>query len=162
MRPLVTLLLTLALAGCASPSPTPSATIPTRALPVPSLAIACVTDAGGLPGHPIPDECPSAIVAFEAAVAPLGVVTRIHIDPGPFECGDMWPGVGSVGVCPGLLLFPGRNMHGWASFAATDKVAAIALDRTPIGQNPATVTGFGPWVARVAAFEVPPAGWVMP
>jgi hypothetical protein len=79
-------------------------------------------------------------------------IARLYIGPGPFQCGDIWPGVGSPIVCFGPIVLPGRQMSGWVSFVGTDKVAAVELHRTP----------GDPWIARVRAFEVPPAGWVMP
>jgi len=112
-------------------------------------------------GGVLADECPSAIVTFDAVAARLGSIARIRIDPDPFQCGDLWPGVGSPPLCFGPMILPGRAMHGWASFVGTDKVAAIALGRSAIG--PYSVgASFGPWQGSLEAFVVPPAGWVMP
>jgi len=100
-------------------------------------------------------------VTFEAVAARLGSIARIRVDPDPFECGDLWPGVGSPPICFGVVILPGLAMHGWASFVGTDKVAAIALRRSSIG--PYSVGApFGPWQGSLEAFVVPPAGWVMP
>ena len=107
------------------------------------------------------DECPSAVVAVEALVARLGPIVRVQVDRGPFECGDLWPGVGSPPMCYGSLIVRGSTMHGWASFLGADKVAAIALQRSSLERN-SVGPPFGPWKARLAAFVVPPAGWVMP
>ena len=107
------------------------------------------------------DECPSAIVAVEALVARLGPIVRVRIDPGPFECGDLWPGVGTPPACFGPAILPGLAMHGWAAFLGMGKVAAISLERSSL--EPKSVTApFGPWKATIAALVVPPAGWVMP
>jgi hypothetical protein len=107
------------------------------------------------------DECPSANVAVEALVARLGAIDQIRIDPGPFECGNLWPGVGSPAMCFAVAIFPGLAMHGWASFLGTGKVAAIALRRSSLERS-SVGPPFGPWQASIAAFVVPPAGWVMP
>jgi hypothetical protein len=117
---------------------------------VASPTVACVSDAG------IPDECPSAIPAFEAVAAKLGSITRIHIDPGPFVCGQPWP-VPPTPVCFEALFLSGTVMHGWASFRETDKVAAIVLSRTRVGDD-----SYGPWRGKLLDFVVPPAGWVGP
>ena len=107
------------------------------------------------------DECPTAIIAFEAVAARLGTIARVRIEPGYFDCGgDIWPGAGSPPACFGVLRLPGSAMHGWANFEGSDEVAAITLTRTLIGQLP--TTSFGPWQGHVEAFVVPPVGWVMP
>lgn len=105
------------------------------------------------------DECPTAIIAFEAIAERLGKIARMRIEPRDFTCGDPWPGV-SYPTCIGVFVLSGSAMHGWASFVGTDKVAAIALSRSPIGQVPST--SFGPWQGRLDVFVVPPVGWVMP
>lgn len=135
-----------------SPAPSPAA----------SPSITCVPELVTLPSGPsMPDECPTAIIAFEAVAARLGTLARIRIEPGTFDCADLWPGVGSPPICFGAFILAGSAMHGWASFVGTDKVAAIALRRSPIGPIP-QATSFGPWVGPLSAFVVPPAGWVMP
>ena len=106
------------------------------------------------------DECPTAIIAFEAVAARLGTIARVRIEAGDFDCGDLWPGVGSPPICFGPFILPGSAMHGWASFVRTDKVAAITLRRSPTGPN--SVAAFGPWHGSLETFVVPPAGWVMP
>lgn len=84
----------------------------------------------------------------------------MRIEPRDFRCGDLRPGAGSPAACIGQLILPGSAMHGWASFAGTDKVAAIALRRSLIGQLPSTSSG--PWQGSIEAFVIPPVGWVMP
>ncbi len=106
------------------------------------------------------DECRTAIIVFEAVAARLGGIAEARIEPGYFDCGDLWPGVGSPPACIGERIPPGTAMHGWASFEGTDNVAAITLARSLTGQLPSA--SFGPWQGRVEAFVVPPVGWVMP
>jgi hypothetical protein len=109
----------------------------------------------GLQGDP----CPSAIAATRAAVAPLGLtIARIHLEPGVFRCGAFWPGVGTPNVCLGPIVLPGTAMFGWVAFSGTAKVAAIQLSRTPSFDT----TPSSPWRASLVAFDMPPAGWVMP
>src|SRR5712691_6981434 len=119
----IALLCTL-LAGCAAPTPsrTPLAS------PAASPAIACMSEHVDLPsGGPMKNECPTAIVAFEAVAARLGTSARLRIEPSDFACADLWPGVGSARPCMQVMRQPGSEMHGWASFAGPDKVAAISL-----------------------------------
>lgn len=133
----------------ASPSPQPS----------PSAAVSCIPEPAEVAPGGSGDPCPMALAAVEAAVAPLALpVTRIYIQPGIFWCGVLWPGLQSTPVCAGPLIVPGARMHGWVAFAGTAKVAAVGLSRTP----PHGSTPGGPWKAGVAAFTVPPDGWVMP
>jgi len=146
-------------ASLATPSPAPSISLSPSAAESPSIS--CISDQTDADGRPLADECPSAIVAVEALVARLGPIAQIRIDPGPFECGDLWPGVGSPAMCFGAAIFPGLAMHGWASFLGTGKVAAIALQRSSL-QRSRVGPPFGPWQARIVTLVVPPAGWVMP
>ena len=106
------------------------------------------------------DECPTAIIAFEAVAAREGTIARVRIEARYFDCRDIWPSPSSPPACIGGLVPPGIAMHGWASFEGTDKVAAITLARSLIGQLPSA--SFGPWQGWVEAFYVPPPGWVMP
>ena len=107
------------------------------------------------------DPCPPAIAAVRAVIEPLGrPIARIVLQPQPFECGDLWPGVGSPAICFGPLVLPGTTMHGWVSFVGSPKVAAVSLRLQP-ATGPSPVPS-SMWVATIAAFEVPPAGWVMP
>jgi hypothetical protein len=124
-----------------------------------------VSDHYNATGGVLADECPTAIVTLKTLAAQLGSIVRIRIDPGPFECGELWPGVGSPPLCFGSAIFPGLTMHGWASFLGTSKVAAIALQRSSLQRSqvgPRVGPPFGPWQASIASFVVPPAGWLMP
>ena len=131
-------------------SPTPSAS----SVASPSgESITCRAYPGPLPSGLQGDPCPSAVAAIRVLVASIArPIARIHIEPGPFSCGDLWPGVGSPNMCFGPIVIPGTSMHGWVSFVGTAKVAAIELHRTP-GHS---------WMAVRRAFVVPPAGWAMP
>jgi len=108
------------------------------------------------------DACPAAIAAVHAVVAPLGLpVARIVLLPRPFDCGPyLWPGVGSPMICFGVIIQPGRNMHGWVSFRGSTKVAAVSLVLQGPGDPSPPPSPL--WIATIEAFEVPPAGWVMP
>ena len=77
-------------------------------------------------------------MAVEELVARLGPIARIRIDPSFFECGQLWPGVGSPPLCFEPAIIPGLAMHGWVSIVGTDKVAAISLYRSPIDANSVT------------------------
>jgi len=115
-----------------------------------------------LPSALAGDPCPAALAAVRALVAPLGFpIARIYLAPEPFVCGDLWPGVGSPMVCFGPLILPGRDMHGWVAFNGTAKIAAVTLDR-PFPPDGSPTASAPPWQASLAAFVVPPAGWVMP
>ncbi len=174
MRHLVILLLAVALAGCASPgptltltpaptpSPTPSASPAPSPTPPPNTSVTCLRETAPLPSALAGDPCPAALAAVRALVAPLGLpIARIYLAPDPFFCGDLWPEVGSSTVCAGPIVLPGRDMHGWVAFTGTAKIAAVALERPfpPAGSPTASAP---PWQATLAAFVVPPAGWVMP
>ena len=176
MRSLPVVLLLVALAGCASPPPpltstpaasptasSPSTTSPSPSpTPLPSTSITCLRETAPLPSALAGDPCPAALAAVRALVAPLGLpIARIYLAPDPFFCGDLWPEVGSSTVCAGPIILPGRTMHGWVAFTGTAKIAAVALDRPypPAGSPTASAPQ---WQATLAAFVVPPAGWVMP
>jgi hypothetical protein len=133
-----------------TPSPTPSAS----SIPSPSAStVTCLPETAPLPSGLQGDPCPSAIAAVRAVVASLALpIARMHIEPGPFGCGDLWPGFGSPVICFGPIILPGTSMHGWVRFVGTAKVAAVELHRTPSR----------PWTPALRAFVVPPAGWVMP
>jgi hypothetical protein len=132
--------------------------------PSPSLAVAasCVPDPGAGSGV-LSDPCPSAIAATLQAVAAYGVVPlRVSLVWGYFGCaGYIWPGAGTEPVCFGAFEVPGRDMHGWVSFAGSRKVAAITLrrDLPADGSAPAFPP---PWHATVIAFQIPPPGFEMP
>lgn len=163
----------LAISACASPVPTGTPTPPSSAavvatptLPAPSptpsassvpspsgQTVTCLPEIAPLPSGLQGDPCPSAIAAVRVVVASLGLpIARMHIEPGPFLCGDLWPGVGSPIICAGTPVIPGTSMHGWVTFVGTDKVAAAEVHRVPSH----------PWTPALRAFVVPPAGWVMP
>jgi hypothetical protein len=131
-----------------------------------SPSIVCISDQTDANGRSLADECPSAIAAVEVVVARLGPVAQIRIDPGPFGCGELWPGVGSPIVCFGAAaIFPGLTMHGWVSFLGVSKVAAISLERSSLERSPVGARvgpPFGSWQARIVTFIVPPGGWMMP
>ena len=101
----------------------------------------------------------AAIAAVRAVVARLALpITQIYIEPGPFECGVIWPGLQSMPICFGVAVIPGTSMHGWVAFTGTAKAAAVSLFRAP----PAGTTPSGPWQATIVAFVAPPTGWTMP
>jgi hypothetical protein len=180
MKPFAVVLICALAIGCAAPlptsAPTPSSTPPPAVLPTPtqtaapsasrapspvaSPSITCVSDHTSASGAPLADECPSAIEAVELLVARLGPIDQLRIDPGFFDCGDLWPRVGTPPMCfmPAMPL--GLEMHGWASFFGSVKVAAISLERSPLEPN--SLTPLGPWKATFAALVVPPSGWMMP
>ena len=100
------------------------------------------------------------IEAVRAVVDPLGTPTAIYVAAHGFQCNDVWPGVGPDVVCFGAVEFSGTRMHGWVTFAGTDKVAAVSISRQlPVDRGTAAP---GPWTAKLMTFEVPPAGWVLP
>lgn len=175
-----TFVVALLLTACASPAPSPSLAAPTAhpvASPVgtpfpvtpqptstpptatpPAETDVCVAEPMktvyiGL------DPCPPAIAAVHEAVVRLGLpIVRLVLQPGLF-CG-LWPNVASPAICFGPAYRPGTAMYGWVRFTGSDKVAAVsvrlqgALDPSP---PPSPL-----WVATIEAFQVPPAGWVMP
>ena len=140
----------------APPSQETSPTVPPTTL---TGAWMCEPD----PGAPqLGDPCPSAIEAIQAAVTLLGSeVTLAVIQPGPFLCGVLWPGVQSEPVCVGAFMAPGMFMHAWIAFSGTARVAAVSLDRA-LPSDTSPLASSGPWHASVEAFEVPPAVWVFP
>jgi hypothetical protein len=184
MRCLAALLLSLVVAACAAPAPTPEPSIPTVSpvptpsppqpsvtaptsspspapaeSPEPSPSITCVQEITAGPAIPLGEPCVSAIPAVRAVVAPLGLpIVRMYVEPGPFQCGVIWPGLQSMSVCAGIPVIPGAQMHGWVAFTGTAKVAAVSLFRAP----PEGTTPSGPWQATIVAFGVPPTGWMMP
>jgi hypothetical protein len=116
-----------------------------------------------LPSALAGDPCPGAILAVELAVAPVRLpIRRVVIEPGPFYCDVLWPGVGSPRVCAGFMVRPGQFMHAWASFVGSTKVAAVALGLDfPEDVNAPDATR-PPWNATLVTVETPPAGWVLP
>ncbi len=142
------------LSGCATPA-SPSA----------RPGVTCHGFAtGGGSILPSDDPCPTALVAIDEVKHPSGApVARIYIEPDSATCNQPWPGFGTPRVCVVTtdVLPPGTHMHGWVSFVGNADVAAIELIRrypengAPDGTTP-------PWNLVTLAFEVPPAGWVMP
>ena len=155
--------LLLLVAACASRVPTlspTSAPSPTPT-PIPSPWISCTPFA--LKTILIGDDpCLSAIAAFRVVAGAVGLpIARMVIEPEAFPCGSVWLGIGSPAICFGALIMPGTHMRGWVSFFGTDKVDAIALVRSyPFTGGPTATPP--PWRATSLAFQVPPAGWVMP
>jgi len=153
------------LAGC---SVRPTASVPASAFaatatPEPSLGrtVRCEQEVGPVPSGVAGDPCPEAVVAVSVAVAPVRLpIERIVIEPGPFYCDAVWPGVGSPPACYGPVVRPGQFMHAWVSFHGSDQVAAVMLGRDlPTDEASATAS---PWTATVVTVAVPPARWVMP
>jgi len=169
MNALAAALLCAVLAGCAAPLPSATTTAaPTASAtptPQPSLAARCVP--WPLTSSVPDDPCPTAIVAADDVVAPLGLpIARLTMAPGYFGCGDPWltPGSPAPG-CPVDVTPPGQWMHGWVSFVGSPKVAAVLLGRPlPIAPGPSGTLSPSPapWQATVRAFDVPPAGWAFP
>jgi hypothetical protein len=166
MKLLAAVTLGALLAACGSPSLTPTSaptgiltgTPPTSTSRTESDT--CLADPRPLPSGLEGNPCPSAVSAVRALVATLGLtIEAIYLAPDLFMCGDPWLGAGPP--CPMPYVPPGTVMHGWVSFAASAKVAAVYLDRS-LPKKLATSAPSPPWQARLAAFMVPPAGWEMP
>ena len=160
---LIALVVTSAVAACSpttSPAPTTQAStgIPPSSA---QIEVSCTPDPQA-PGW-LTDPCPAATVAVELAVAPVRLpIARVVIEPGPFFCDDLWPGVGSVVPCYGPAVQPGQFMHAWVSFTQSTQVAAVMLGRdlpTEIGSPPPMPP---PWTTTLVKVETPPGGWEMP
>ena len=166
--------LIVGVAACASPAPSPSASAPTatpvvsasgtppRVTPPPTATPPTETDVC-VPEVSTPasaaDPCLLAIAAVRSVVAPLGLpIARIVLRPDPF-CGGLWP-VGSPPVCFGVMVILGGTMHGWVSFTGSAKVAAVSVALQ--GDDDPTPPPSPLWIATIEAFQVPPAGWVIP
>jgi len=134
-----------------------------EATPVATPAIACTPESAEVVPALRGDPCPGAIVAVELAVAPVRLpIARLVIEPGPFYCDVVWPGVGSPPACYGVLVIPGQYMHAWVAFDRSDEVAAVMLGRDiPRDLNEPAASPL-PWNATLVTVEVPPAGWTMP
>lgn len=141
----------------------PSTASPSAAPSMPAMTVLCTREPWSPGGILASDPCPSAVVAVQLAVAPVRLpIERIVIEPGPFYCDVIWPGVGSPRVCAGYGVRPGQYMHAWASFRGSDEVAAVMLGLDlPDNLNEPGATR-PPWHATLVTVEVPPAGWVMP
>ena len=101
-----------------SPGPSPS---PTSV----EAVVTCVPEAGPLPSAMEGDPCPEVIAAVRALVEPLGTPVSIYVEAGAAPCLDPWDLPGDD-VCFGPIVLPGTQMHGWVTFADTDKVAAVS------------------------------------
>ena len=144
-------------------SPSPGSTsIESESPTAPPMTISCQADAAPAPAL-LGDPCPGATAAVELAVAPARLpIERIVIEPGPFYCDVIWPGATTAPACFGTLVIPGQYMHAWVRFVRSEKVAAVMLGRDlPPDLNVPASTPL-PWMATLAAVEVPPLGWVMP
>lgn len=155
----ITVLVAIAIGGW-PPNPAPPRPTPTTAQ---AAELACIAEAGPVPSALSSDPCPAAILAVELAVAPVRLpIQRIVVEPGPFYCNVIWPGVGTAPVCYEPFQRPGQFMHAWASFAKSSKVAVVmlGLDLPDDLDRPGSTRP--PWNATLVAVEIPPAGWVMP
>ena len=171
MKTFAAALLCALLSGCApapspsfSPSPatTPPPSAPSVSLPpsTPTETVICLPETGPLPSA-LGDPCPSAIAAVRTVVEPPAEpIVRIYLQPGLF-CGGFWPGT-TPPICFGVFLLPGSTMHGWVSFSGTVKVAAVVLRRDVFPVSGAIPSPVPSWTASLAAFIVPPTGWLMP
>lgn len=90
-------------------------------------------------------------------------IDRIVVEPGPFYCNVIWPGVQTVPICRGgYSVSPGQFMHAWVSFQDSPKVAVVmmGLDLPEPIRNPGRTRP--PWQTTLVTVEIPPTGWVMP
>ena len=158
MRGVILGLLCAALVGCGAP--VPPATSPASATgtvapspavtPSPTIASTCYQDP--VPSPPVHNPlwlpssyCPAEEVAVQSAVAHVGYpVQRIDILPnggcGPFLTGPVACFVALTGAAV------------YVTFSGTDQVAVLTLELVP----------FGPLVAHLETFRIPPAGWSLP
>lgn len=143
-----------------APSPSPTAGPPGS--PAPTARVDCTEEPGPLAPGLSGLACPSAVLAVELAVAPVRLpIERIVIEPGPFFCDVIWPGVQTPVVCFGFAIRPGQYMHAWATFTGSPNVAAVMLG-LDLPADDATGASRPPWNATLTALEIPPDGWVMP
>jgi hypothetical protein len=137
-----------------------------QALPSVSVAerlVACHGESQPLPSALAGDPCRSATVAVEVAVAAVGLpIAEILIEPGPFYCDVLWPGVQSPNPCYASFVRPGQFMHAWVRFTGSDEVAVVALGLDLPADLDIPGATRPPWNATLVRVEVPPAGWVMP
>ncbi|HXX61878.1 MAG TPA: hypothetical protein VEI48_11410 [Candidatus Sulfotelmatobacter sp.] len=167
MRALVgALVLAVLAAACtsiSSPSATPTTTPVATSSPAASETIECVRFPGPLPTGLTGDPCPSAIAAVLALVVPLKLsIARLHIAPGFFMCGIVWPGFQTGPVCAGPLIAAGTAMESYVAFVASPKVDAVQLFRALPNPRSVPLWKTTQWQATQVAYEVPPSGWVMP
>ena len=129
---------------------------------MPTAQVACAEEPGPLAPGLSGRACPAAILAVELAVAPVRLpIERIVVEPGPFFCDLIWPGIQSPAACFGFNVRPGQYMHAWASFTGSPRVAAVMLG-IDLPNDDAAVATRPPWSATLYTVEIPPAGWVMP
>lgn len=146
--------------GSAAPTLSPAAA---AASPGPTPAVLCHEEPGDLALGLSKPACPEAILAVQLAVAPVRLpIDRIAIEPGPFFCDVLWPGVQTAAPCRGAFVQPGQFMHAWVSFRGSMKVAVVmlGLDLPIVAQSPRPTRP--PWISTLVTVEIPPTGWVMP
>jgi hypothetical protein len=153
--------------GMGSGSPTPSAAAAagaaSAASPGPTPAVVCSEEPGDLALGLSKPACPQAILAIQLAVAPVRLpIDRIVIEPGPFFCDVLWPGVQTAAPCRGAVVQAGQFMHAWVRFRGSAKVAVVmlGLDLPIVPQSPRPIRQ--PWITTIVTVEIPPTGWVMP
>jgi len=157
----VVVLAVVARAWLRTPLPTPSPVA--GSTPMPTASITCTGEATPLPSILASDPCPGALLAVQLAVAPVRLpIERLVIEPGPFYCDVLWPGVGTPPPCFGGNVRPGQYMHAWVAFRGSDEVAAVMLGLDLPDDLGAPDATRPPWHATLVTVEVPPAGWVMP
>lgn len=132
--------------------------------PAPTATVACREEPGDLALALTKPACPTAILAAALAVATVPMpIDRIVVEPGPFYCDVIWPGVQTVPICRGgYSVSPGQFMHAWVSFQDSPKVAVVmmGLDLPEPIRNPGRTRP--PWQTTLVTVEIPPTGWVMP
>lgn len=140
----------------------PAPQLPTQA-PAPTATVGCDEESGDLVLGLTRPACTSAILAVELAVAPVRLpIERILIQPGPFFCDVLWPGVQTIPACRGgYAAQPGQFMHGWVSFTGSQKVAVVMLGLDLPEPVRATGAARPPWHTTLVTVEIPPTGWVM-
>lgn len=164
----VALLATVAVAilvGSRPAQPPIAISSPTAApTPAPTATVACREEPGDLALALTKPACPMAILAVALAVAGVPMpIERIVVEPGPFYCDVLWPGVQTVPVCRGgYSVSPGQFMHAWVSFqgSATVAVVMMGLDLPEPVRDPERTRP--PWHTTLVTIEIPPSGWVMP
>lgn len=169
--------LCLTAASCApttSPQPsivaTPSAqasqvaaTVEPTPEPTVAIDVACNPELGGVAPALRGDPCPGAITAVELAVAPVRLpIARIVVEPGPFYCDVLWPGVQSPATCYGVLVLAGQFMHARVSFERSDQIAVVMLGRDLPHNLQVPASKPIAWNATLVTVEAPPDGWTMP
>lgn len=152
------------LVGSRPAQPSMAASSPTAApTPGPTATVACREEPGDLALALTKPACPTAILAVALAVAAVPMpIERIVIEPGPFYCDVLWPGVQTVPVCRGYSVSPGQFMHAWVRFRGSPEVAVVmmGLDLPEPVRDPERTRP--PWHTTLVTIEIPPTGWVMP